>query len=566
MVEEPRTLSDVELRALSILVDRQQFMRMAGIQFEGKRDLYEIFGYDRLISATQYRDMYARGGIATRIVEAYPKATWRGGVELYEDEDPEKTTPFEAAWQKLEKEHDVWNKLYNADILAGLSTYSVILIGAAGELDTELPMGTPDSLLYLSPFFGGGGPGDQSRSNSTKTVTSDTDVNIQAFDTDAHSRRFGEVLTYQLRRTDLSSPLLQRAVHWSRVIHICEGALDNQVYGVPTLENVWNLLSNLEKVTGGGAESYFQRAKHSMNLNIQKDVAFTPEQLKDLKDKYDEFVHGISNVLPTRGIDVKLLEAAVANFATAVDSLLKQIAGSKGIPLRILTGSEMGSLASEQDSESFNAQVQDRRTRHAGPHVRKLVNRLIKYGYLPTPAQYEVGWPVEEELDEPGKADLALKMTQVNQTQGEDIFSEEEIREKSFDMKPRGDVKAFDKLSETQKAEIAFKLASVNKAMGITVYTDDEIRDMSHGLKPLKDGEKVPIGAPERINVTVPPELGDDGQPIPQAGQPKPVLNKATGAVVPPAKPALAAKIAALEAAIEAKDINEVDRILGISA
>jgi hypothetical protein len=547
--------TEPELRALSVLFDRQMFVRMAGLQFDGRRDLYDILGYDRIITAQQYRDEYARGGIAKRIVEAFPKATWRGGVELYEDEDPKKITPFEEAWGELEQKFNVWNVLQNADTLAGLSTYSVILLGAPGDLDQEMQKGAPGELLYMQPFFGGGGPGDQGRSASTRTQANDTDVMIETFDVDATSPRFGEPLTYRIRRTDLSAPMLARPVHWSRVVHICEGALDNLVYGVPTLENVWNLLMDLQKVTGGGAESFFQRAKHVLNANIQKDASFSPADLTALKDKLEEYMHGVTNLIPTRDVDLKLIESAIANFASPADAIMKQIAGSKGIPMRILTGSEMGTLASEQDAANFDSQVQDRRTGYAGPMmVRKLVDRLISYGHLPEPAQYEVGWPVEESMDEAGKATFALGLANVNKTHDGVVFTEDEIRDMAFDLEPRKSAEPWEDLSSTQKADIALKLAETNKAMGITVFTDDEIREITHGFDPLSDDEKVPIGAPERISVGAPPALGEDGQPI-----------EAPGTTVDLSTPQMKAALKALEAAIEGDDADAVARLVGLT-
>jgi len=74
-VPEMRSLGDV-------IIDRLMFMRQAGITFGGDRDLYTAFGYDRVITHKQYRDRYARGGIAGRIIDALPNATWRGDVEL----------------------------------------------------------------------------------------------------------------------------------------------------------------------------------------------------------------------------------------------------------------------------------------------------------------------------------------------------------------------------------------------------------------------------------------------------------------------------------------------------
>jgi len=506
--------SDIQLRALSVWLERQTFMRMAGMQYDGRRDLYAIFGYDRVVTSQQYRDEYARGGIAKRIVDAYPKATWRGGVELYEDEDPEVETPFEKAWESLEKRLGVWNELQNADILAGQSTYSAILIGAKGApLEEELPRGKgPDDLLYLQPFFGGGGPGNQASSPSSRMQASAEDVTIEEFDLDPESPRFGEPKSYRIRRTDIASPMLARPVHWSRVIHVCEGALDNNVYGVPTLEAVWNLLFDLEKITGGGSESAFQRAKHSLHADIDKDMTFGDDQLAELKKNLEEYQHGVTNLIPTQGVGVSLLESKVADFGGNADAIMKQIAGTTAIPMRILTGSEMGSLASEQDATNFDNQVQDRRTGYAGPKiVRKLVDRLVAYGYLPAPEKYEVGWPEEEE-------------------------------------------------TENEKADYAVKLATVNKTQGEVVVTNDEIREMAFGREPLTDDEKKPVGSAQ-----APGQDGAQGaQGGPGGAKGEPAAGKpGPRAVAQPRAAQDADWVRVLEAAIRAGDRETIDRVLG---
>jgi hypothetical protein len=559
------------LRTLDVLLDRQAFMKQAGFQFDSKRDLYAIFGYDRIITGRQFRDEYARGGLAKVIIDTYPEATWRGGVEVYEDEDPKKETAFEKTFNEIDKKHRIFFKCQAADVLAQLSTYSVMLIGVPGDLNEEMPRGNPTQLLYLQPFWGGGGPGDQSRGTNMGVQSMDTDVTIETFDVDPASERFGEPLTYRIRRTDISSPLLARSVHWSRIIHIpAKGALDSNVYGPPGLECVWNLLFDLEKITGGTAESFFQRAKQVLHANIDKDVTFTDPQMAAMKSKFEEYQNNITTFIPTRGVDVKFLESSSAKSAAEADVILTQIAGTTKIPKRILTGSEMGELASAQDAANFDSRVKDRRSGYAEPVImRPLVDRLIEYGYLPTPAQYEVGWPVEETMDEKGKSDFAMTLANVNKTFDGVVFTEDEIRDMAFDKEPLPTVDTNELLSESQKAEIAVKLSMVNKQMGITVFTDDEIRDITYGFAPLSDDEKVPIGAPERISVTAPPPIGEDGKPIPQdtLGQPIAPAKPVTVPGKPVKPPVLKAAedrgiLAILEAAIVAKDRATIDRIL----
>lgn len=503
-----------EIRAAaSILLERLQFLRQAGISFKGQRDLYEILGYDRNITNKQYRDRYARGGLAKRIVEAMPHATWRGGTELVEDENPDVSTAFEAAWKDLESRLQIWSTLRRADILAGLGRYAVILIGAPGVLSDELPKGKPESLLYLTPFSGGGGPGQGGSSGAI-----DADATIQTFDTDSQSPRFGLPQTYQMRRLDVFSASFQIPVHWSRVIHIAEGILDDEVYGQPTLENVWNLLDDLDKVTGGGAEAFWLRANQGMHLDVDPKIGnFSSADKADLKDQADEYQHNIRRMMRTRGVSIKALGSDVANFSNPADAILTQISGSKGIPKRILTGSEMGQLASSQDRDNWKDQVNGRQTAYAGPYIiRPLVDRLIKYGYLPQPKAYVVQWPHMQTLTEEEKAQGAAKWASVNSTNGSVVFTESEIRDHWYTMEPLTDEDEAESLSESQRAEGAGKWAMVNKTQGSMVFDPDEIRAKWSDLPPLTDEQKaMVISAPERVSATAPtPEQDAHGNPI----------------------------------------------------
>lgn len=514
--------SDIaEIRAAaSVLIERLQFMRQAGITFEGSRDLYEVLGYARLISTKNYRDRYARGGITKRIVEAFPNATWRGTMELVEDEDPKVSTPFEAAWETLEKRLKITSLFRRADILAGLSTYSVMLIGVAGNLplDQELPRGKkPEDLLFLTPFSGGGGPGLSPRAQSGNTYV---DATILEFDRDVTSPRFGLPLTYQLKRIDLSSPELNVPVHWSRVLHFAEGILDDEVYGTPTLEACWNLLDDLDKVTGGGAEAFWLRANQGLQLDVSADVKLDPKvTMRALKEEVEAYRHNQSRILKTRGVKASTLGSDVANFSNPADAILTQIAGTKGIPKRVLTGSEMGELASSQDRDNWKDQIDGRQQQYAGPYmVRQLADRLIAYGYLPEPKEYNVRWPHIQTLTEQEKAAGAKDWAGVNATAGVTVFTADEIRDKWYSMAP-----AEESDLEAYKAAGAEKWAMVNKTQGATIFTDDEIRDKWYGFKPLTPEQKVPITAPERVSASAPTPEGDKAPDQPAIpGKPAP--------------------------------------------
>lgn len=439
-------------RALAaLLMDRVQWLRGAGLSYSGKRDLTKILGYDDVITVRQYLDEYARGGISKRLVECLPKATWRGGAQVLEDEDPKTKTPFEQVFEDLEKRLKLRASLERVDILSGLSTYAVLLIGAPGKVDTELPKGKGDGtdLLYFTPFLGSGGTSGQRTGGGS---VAEADASIIKFEEDPANKRFGLPVLYQLRRIDVNSELNLTPVHWTRVLHVADGCLQDDVYGVPTLESVWNLLMDLHKVTGGGAEAFWLRADQGMHIDIDKDM-----QLKDvaaekesLAKQAEDYKHQLTRWIRTRGVNIEPLGSDVADFMNPADAIITQIAGSKGIPKRILTGSEMGELASSQDRENFKDLVVGRQETYAAPYiVRTLVDRLIEFGYVPTPKagpdKYLVKWQRQQALMERERSAGARAWSQVNASAGTPVFTTSEIRDKWADLPP---------LTDEQKAEI----------------------------------------------------------------------------------------------------------------
>jgi hypothetical protein len=457
--DKPLTGQEIRMLAASMLVERAQLARLAGITFDGKRDLYNIFGYPRALTPLDYRERYERGGVAGRVVDALPNATWRGGVEVQEDEDPEVETKLEQAWYALCDKHHVIAKLLVADILSRLSTYSIVLIGAPGKLDTPLPKGKQDAtkLLYLQAYMGAGGPGapDYYAARDGRANTLYVDATIQEFDTNSQSERFGMPTLYKLRRTDFASEDLQTPVHWSRIIHVAESPMSDEVYGRPALTRVWNLFDDLEKVTGGGAEAFFQRAHQGRVWSIDKDVAGLSEpEMAKFREEIDQFKHGLTRDVRVRGVTVQPLGSDVAQFGPNADAILTQIAGACGIPKRILTGSEMGELASSQDRDNWRDQVNGRREQHAEPFIlRRLVDRLVEYNWLPAPKDEEKGWEAKwgnvlNKTTEERDGQLAAMCAAKTEYEGP-LFTNAEIRLETYDWAPLDDQQKTD-LAQTQ--------------------------------------------------------------------------------------------------------------------
>lgn len=440
-MSDETTKPDAELRdATTALIERFNWARQMGMTFNGDRDTYAVLGYPTVISAQQYRERYARGGIAGRVVDALAKAVWRGEGRIYEDENPDTSTKFEQDWQALNDKLRVWPTLGRLHILASLSSFSVLLLGAEGDLEQELPKGKPGGILYLTPFGGGVvNTATGAGRNRGQAAGIGADVTVQKWDEDPKSPRFGQPISYQLKRTNVSLPSQVKPVHWTRVIHVpAPGFLDDAVFGPPALESVWNYLDDLDKVVGGGAEAFWLRANAGLHINIDKkmQLADAKNTLESLAEQVKLYEHNLSRVMRTRGVDVNQLGSDVADFKQPSDAIVTLIAGTSGIPKRILTGSEMGQLASEQDRDNWNDQIKDCRSAYAAPTiVRQFVDRLVKYGYLAQPKTYEVAWPDVESMSEVEKLDAAAKAMSLND-HGERVITGAEVRETYLNREP----------------------------------------------------------------------------------------------------------------------------------
>lgn len=440
-----RTLADFATQ----LVGRLDFATRAGVTFGTSRDLFAALGYKRELTISDYRDRYRRGGIAERIVEAYPLATWAGGARIIEDPNPDVETPFEEATRQLFDRLGIWNRLLQADILAQLGKYSVLYIGAPGDPKSPLPQSlTPDKITYLKPFAE-----DRARITGYVKGPGRTD-----------DPRYGMPEFYTLSFYAEDAQLDNREVHYTRIIHFAEGTLEDEMYGKPRLRSCWNYLDDLEKVIGGGAEAAWKRMDPGMQVDIDPEMELDDDEEDALSAEIDEYQHNLRRVIRTRGTKINLLASQVQGFGPNADAITQLISATTGIPHRILTGSERGELASTQDRFNWSDRINERRRGFAAIRVRQLISQLITIGALPPPASATTS-DIADELGVSTTPGVVIPG-------GYDILWPE-----------------VGEISNVAKAEVANKFAAANQAMAIAgmgpVITNDEIRHMVLGLGPL---------------------------------------------------------------------------------
>lgn len=420
----------MNLRTLTEVMTRSQFWNTASRMFGGKRDMYRALGYLRELSVNDYRSRYKRNAVANRIVKALPKSTWRGGMDIVEDEDPTVETALEAKWHDLDKRLHIEGVCERVDTLAGIGRYGIIWIGAPGDVSTPLESCSADEIVYLTPY-------------------AEDDARIIEWDNDDTSPRYGRPMFYMVQRS--RSPRqgigafngAAKKVHWTRVLHIADGLLDDNYYGEPRLECVWNLLDDLEKVTGGGAEAFWKRADQGRHFDLDPNLKVPPAEKAKLNLQLEEYTHGLQRDLFTRGVTVKSLGSDTADFSRPVDSIISQISAGTGIPQRILMGSERGQLASNQDKSNWDDRVADRRLQFATPHVvRLMVDRFIELGALPAPlaGDYDVSFSAIRVMDDQQRSAVAKDWAGLNRDMQETVVTPNDIRERVLDLPPLGEV------------------------------------------------------------------------------------------------------------------------------
>ena len=414
-------LTPIRNRALaSLLMERRSFGQDIGLQFDGRRDLYESLGYPRIIPVGLYRQLYKRGGIAKRIVNIFPKAVWAGGADIVEDPTINTDTPFEKAASELFEKYSLWSYVKRADILARIGRYAVLLIGAPGKFNEPLGTYNPSTPLYF-------------------VVAGEDRARIASVVQDKYDPRYNMPETYDIRigasddakGVGASTNVL---VHHSRVIHFAADCLEDDVYGTPILESVVNYFMDLDKNVGGGSEAAWKRMDPGMHVDIDPTMDYDEDDYDKLSDEITEFQDGMRRYLATTGTKVSTLSSNVFNFGPNATQVMQFIASTHGIPIRILMGSERGELASVQDRNNWGERIQEERRDNAKPQVFKLVDRLIGARLLPKPKKprYDFIWPQVALLDDLSKSEIAKSMTAANRDQatvtGRVLFTTNEIR------------------------------------------------------------------------------------------------------------------------------------------
>ena len=377
------------LRTLSSLVSRATLAATLGQSYSGNRDLYTALGYPKEPQFQDYWNRYDRQDVATRIVEAYPAACWRKKPMITESEKDQ--TKFEEDVINIFKENKVWHYLKRIDILSGIGRFGVLMLGfddVTNRIELRQSVENVKELLFLRPVM-------------------ENNINITVWDREPTSPRYGMPEIYKITAQGAGEETKETfEVHHSRILHIAEDIVEGEVYGTPRLRNVLNRLQDLELISGGSAEMFWQGAFPGYNWKADADADTGPQALTDLGDELEKYVHKLTRHVRTQGITAESLAKQIEDPSKHAELQIKLISAAKGIPVRILTGSERGELASSQDENNWNDRVDERRIDYCEPFIlRVFIDKMIDVGILTEPTEgYTVVWP---DIDVPSDKEAA---------------------------------------------------------------------------------------------------------------------------------------------------------------
>lgn len=401
-------------------LDRLSALGRYLLSFGGRRDMAAALGYRPYLDYNDYLARFARSDIAGRIVEIPPEATWDTLPRLTGDKKLESETGLSRKFQRLAERVQLRRMLEKADVLAGIGRYSVLLIGFAdnGKLEDPVTEGSvgADGVLYVQPF-------------------SEMSALPIELETDPKSPNYGRPSIYQvdLARgladvdSDLASTLLRQRVrkafngpttsrvHASRLVHIAEGTLEDDLFGRPRLRRVWDRLDDLQKTVGGSAETFWMVANRGLQFDVDKEMRLNDKDKADLKKQMDDYADGISRLFTTKGVKIQGLNelgAGNVNPKAVFSVIAALVVGATGIPYRMLFGTERGQNINEQDRKAWLEQVAGRRETFANEVVlRPLIEKLAHAGALPAAArEARIVWPmIHDDMHRAQVADVVAR-------------------------------------------------------------------------------------------------------------------------------------------------------------
>lgn len=338
------------------------------------------------LSYRDFHDRYLRQDIAYRIIKAPVGVTWKDTPDVRDDNQD---SVFSKVFDEIAEKVQLYKNLTTVDLLSRIGNYALLFLGFEDGMDTSVPIKPGSRLVYVKPI--------------AQPV-----IEIVSYDLNPESSRYGAPFMYSIAIIT-NGETATKYVHYTRVLHIAQNTLDDPYVGIPALLPVYNRLLGLEKIAGGSPEMYWRGARPGYAASSSGGVMATKEQIDNFKETISDFVNNMNRWLYSEDLKIQSLAPQVVSPKEHYEVQLQLISAATRIPLRILTGSERGELASDQDERGWLSYIEERRDEIGRKIILKpLIDRFIEYKIIPPPTgMYYIYWKPLVVISEKDKADIA---------------------------------------------------------------------------------------------------------------------------------------------------------------
>lgn len=376
--------------------------------FDSRRDIYAECGFPdcKELTPDRARLLYERDALAARVVEVWPRECWKVLPSIYEIESSKAQTPFEISienissrltsepgYYKDEENIGFMECLIRSDITAGIGRFGIILIGINDNKDLSEPVdiapsttGALDRLTFLRVF-------DESL------------VKITSRETNRFSPRWGQPTSYNITFDNpedygafgsISAGLSSSRVHWSRVVHIVDSPVSNEIVAPYRIKPVLNDILTAQKSRWGSGEMFWNGASPKLSFETHPqlggDVSINKTRMRN---QIENALRGLQQWWSLVGMTAKPIAPVATDPKPFVDVSIQSICIKTGVPLPIFIGYEVGENAGTMNTVEWNKRLKERQNRQITTrNICPLLNRLINIGILATPTQgYKIDWP-----------------------------------------------------------------------------------------------------------------------------------------------------------------------------
>lgn len=385
-------------------IDRQRMVDLLGghnAGLDGKRaNAWCEYGYKEKLTFDDFYSLYRRNAIAGGGVDKINSTCWKTPPFIVEG-DESNSDDAETAWETKTKKilnKRFWRQAVEADKRRLIGRYAGLLLhfnDAGNGRGWASPVEKGKKLLKVEAVW-------------AKSITP--------------KYNNGEIEYWQFREPATNGkPTSTRDVHPDRLFIFGDYSDD----AIGFLEKPFNNFVNIEKLEGGGPESFLKNAARQVHTNFDKDVdlnAFAEALgigIEDVPDIMNELARdlnaGNDAAFVTQGATMTALVASVPDPTPHFNINIQAISTAFDIPQKILVGNQTGERASTEDLKYFRARCQARREDELSDDIEDLVQHLIELKAIDQPVEFSVVWDDLEESSPTEKLENADKMADINQ-------------------------------------------------------------------------------------------------------------------------------------------------------